>query len=103
MDIADQIREYRIKRGITQAQLAFELGVTVSTISNWEKDRSSPSPMAREKIKTWIQTPYNPEHWLKKEYLHPREISMTEEPKDSKTEIRSGTATSLDPSDLPSA
>ena len=37
MAISDKIKEYRVKRGMTQAQLAELLGVTPQAISKWEK------------------------------------------------------------------
>jgi transcriptional regulator with XRE-family HTH domain len=36
------IRELREKNGLTQAQLAFHLNVTPSTVFNWESNRSEP-------------------------------------------------------------
>ena len=42
MAISDKIKEYRIKRGMTQAQLAEILGVTPQAISKWEKGTGSP-------------------------------------------------------------
>ena len=35
MAISDKIKEYRVKRGMTQAQLAELLGVTPQAISKW--------------------------------------------------------------------
>ena len=42
MAISDKIKEYRIKRGLTQAQLAEQLGVTPQAISKWEKGTGYP-------------------------------------------------------------
>lgn len=39
---ADQIREGRNRRGITQQELADELGVTTRTVGNWERGDSIP-------------------------------------------------------------
>jgi transcriptional regulator with XRE-family HTH domain len=36
------IREYREQAGITQLQLANELGVTPSAVYNWERGRNEP-------------------------------------------------------------
>ena len=51
MAISDKIKEYRVKRGMTQAQLAELLGVTPQAISKWEKaigypDLSAICPLA---------------------------------------------------------
>lgn len=43
---AAQIREYRQRASISQSELAEELGVRQATISDWEKGKSSPSPLA---------------------------------------------------------
>ncbi len=37
------IREARVAKGLTQGELAQQLGIKNTTISNWEKDRSQPS------------------------------------------------------------
>ena len=51
MAISDKIKEYRVKRGMTQAQLAELLGVTPQAISKWKKaigypDLSAICPLA---------------------------------------------------------
>ena len=45
-----EIREIRFKLGLTQAQLARKLGVTISSIIRWENNKSSPSPLAERAI-----------------------------------------------------
>lgn len=42
----NDVRDLRVSRGWTQAQLADALGVSVTTISFWETGRSNPSRMA---------------------------------------------------------
>ena len=37
------IRELRDERGWTQLELAYKLGVTRSTVYNWERGRAEPS------------------------------------------------------------
>lgn len=37
------LRELRIKKGLTQKELAIKLGVTTQTILNWETDVSIPN------------------------------------------------------------
>lgn len=34
----DELRDYRRKLGLTQAQLAASLGVTPNTVARWERD-----------------------------------------------------------------
>lgn len=43
---ASQIREYRQRACLSQSELAEELGVRQATISDWEKGKSAPSPLA---------------------------------------------------------
>ena len=39
----ERLKELRIERGITQAQLAQETGLTISAISKWEQGSRVPS------------------------------------------------------------
>jgi len=45
------IREIRIRLGLTQEQLAKKLGVSWITVSRWERCKTTPSPLAFEKLK----------------------------------------------------
>ena len=45
-DISKMIRKLRTTLGLTQEQFAAKIGVTVSTVNRWEKDKSKPSPLA---------------------------------------------------------
>lgn len=47
----DKIRAIRERLGLTQAQFAYKIGVTVTTISRWEKGRCAPHQKAVDKIK----------------------------------------------------
>jgi transcriptional regulator with XRE-family HTH domain len=42
--MTDTLQSIRIKQGFTQADIAKKLGVTVPTVSSWERHQSSPSP-----------------------------------------------------------
>uniref|UniRef100_A0A6H1Z9C3 Putative DNA binding, helix-turn-helix domain containing protein n=1 Tax=viral metagenome TaxID=1070528 RepID=A0A6H1Z9C3_9ZZZZ len=44
------IKELRIRLGLTQEAMARELGVSLTTLRNWEYGLHGPSPMAQEKI-----------------------------------------------------
>lgn len=41
--ISDNIKEIRIRRGLTQAQLADKVGVSEKTVSSWEVGRTEPN------------------------------------------------------------
>ncbi|MFC1956838.1 helix-turn-helix domain-containing protein [Chloroflexota bacterium] len=44
------VKEIRQSLGLTQEQLARELGVSFATVSNWERRRSRPSPLAAYRL-----------------------------------------------------
>lgn len=44
--LAELVRELRFRLGLTQEQLAAELGVTFASINRWENRKVQPSPMA---------------------------------------------------------
>ena len=44
------IRTMRNKLKITQQELAYRLGVSMSTVANWEAGRSNPSSLALRQI-----------------------------------------------------
>ena len=48
MDIATLIKEYRIKTGMTQQELADKVFVTRQTISKWELGKSEPDNVSLE-------------------------------------------------------
>ena len=48
--MALRIRELRLKKGLTQGDLARQLFVTPQAISKWEKDLSTPNPEALVKM-----------------------------------------------------
>lgn len=41
-----ELKTERLRRGLTQEQLAEKLGVSTTSVMNWETERHSPSPMA---------------------------------------------------------
>ena len=47
----DEIKEIRKRLKLTQAQFAYKVGVTVTTISRWESGRVAPHQLAVDKIK----------------------------------------------------
>ena len=40
--LAENIRDYRKRMGLTQEQLAERLGITLGTVSKWERGSSEP-------------------------------------------------------------
>jgi transcriptional regulator with XRE-family HTH domain len=44
------IRRKRLEAGLSQEQLALEIGVFQSTVSAWEQDKSKPQPKNLKKI-----------------------------------------------------
>lgn len=48
---SSEIARFREIMGLSQESLARELGVSVRTIFRWEKGKTFPSPLAREKLK----------------------------------------------------
>lgn len=45
-DIAELVRELRLRLGLTQEEFAAKLGVTFPTVNRWENRRAKPSRMA---------------------------------------------------------
>jgi transcriptional regulator with XRE-family HTH domain len=54
-EVAQFVRELRLLTGLTQEQFATSLGVTYPTISRWENGRTTPSPLAMEKLQALLQ------------------------------------------------
>lgn len=50
MKLNENIRNFRLFRGITQSELAAHLGKSKNVISNWERGDNSPSPDEVEKL-----------------------------------------------------
>ena len=48
--MGDIVRRLRSKLGLTQEELAHELGITVGTVNRWENGRFRPSKLARSTI-----------------------------------------------------
>lgn len=42
MSLGKRIREYRVKQGLTQSQLASKLNMTEANVSSYERDKSMP-------------------------------------------------------------
>jgi putative transcriptional regulator len=46
----DVIRRFRQARGLTQEELAHELGVTSSSVNRWENGHCGPTKLARRRL-----------------------------------------------------
>ncbi len=60
MTFGDHIRKKRLDLGITQRNLAKQMGVSVDAIRDWEKDRTKPQTEHQNKIVDFFE--YNPYH-----------------------------------------
>lgn len=49
------IKEIRIKLGLTQEAFASMLGVSFTTVSRWERGLGKPSPMAQKNIQNLVK------------------------------------------------
>jgi len=50
LDYASLVKTLRRRGGFTQEQLAHELGVTFTTINNWENGRRRPMPFLARRL-----------------------------------------------------
>ena len=50
MDFGNKLKELRMQNGLTQQQLATQLGVTKSVISFYERQERTPSPVVLRKM-----------------------------------------------------
>ena len=48
--LSAQIRTLRLALKLTQEQFASQLGVTFATVNRWERDKTTPSPLARQHL-----------------------------------------------------
>ena len=54
-DIPALIKEVRRQLGLSQEELAHELGVSFTTINRWENGKTSPFKLARAQIKIFCE------------------------------------------------
>ncbi|SHN87981.1 helix-turn-helix domain-containing protein [Desulfitobacterium chlororespirans] len=54
MTLGSRIREYRLKRGLTQSQIAEKLNMTESNFSSYERDKSVPPSEVLNKIADYL-------------------------------------------------
>lgn len=58
VNYGDKIKCLREKKGLTQSDLADELGVVVSTISNYENSKRFPRPEMLQKLASYFDVSY---------------------------------------------
>lgn len=54
---AQEIKDIRIKLGVSQERFAHMIGVSFGTVSRWERGGAKPSHLALEKIKSLLKFP----------------------------------------------
>lgn len=54
-EIADLVREIRQRLGLTQTQLAQELGVSYQSVNRWENERNMPLPMVLKLLERMLR------------------------------------------------
>jgi len=56
--LAKDIKTLRLKLRLTQEQFAQKIGVSFSTINEWERGKRKPSPLALKQIETFKKRRY---------------------------------------------
>lgn len=51
----EKLKEYRLKKGLTQLEMAKKLGTPIVTYRSWEYGAQTPRPEMREKIELLLQ------------------------------------------------
>lgn len=46
-----EIREARLKKGLTQQELAVKIGVSLNSVNNWEREKCKPQRFLEEVIR----------------------------------------------------
>ncbi|MFC1874247.1 multiprotein-bridging factor 1 family protein [Chloroflexota bacterium] len=57
--IAEKIRQCRNLKGWTQEKLARNIGVSLNTVQRWEAGKTTPSPLAMEKLQDLLDDVLN--------------------------------------------
>jgi len=57
MSFGKKLLELRKQKGLSQEDLAFELGISQSSVSNYESDLTRPDILILEKVSNYFQTP----------------------------------------------
>jgi DNA-binding XRE family transcriptional regulator len=81
------IRFLREELGWSKLRMATALGVSLSTVNNWEVERSKPSPMAKEKLKKLFVEQFR--------YLDGDSLEGDQDPSEALTGTETGSASSM--------
>ncbi len=68
VEAAKLVRETRQRLGLTQAQLAEELGVSCQSVNRWENGRNMPLPIALKQIEILLRLEKNALDLLEKHF-----------------------------------
>lgn len=50
VDVVEKIKLYRVNKGLSQEQLARQIGVSLNTVQRWESGKTLPSPLAMVRL-----------------------------------------------------
>jgi putative transcriptional regulator len=51
----DKLKYCRLRKALTQEQLARNIGVSLNTVQRWESGKTHPSPLAMEKLEALLK------------------------------------------------
>ncbi|MFH1135781.1 MAG: helix-turn-helix transcriptional regulator [Pseudomonadota bacterium] len=54
-NFAEKVKEARLQLGLSQEELAHELGVSFSTINRWENNKTVPFKLARKQFEAFCE------------------------------------------------
>ena len=49
-DVVEKLKRYRVNKGLSQEQLARQIGVSLYTVQRWEAGKTLPSPLAMVRL-----------------------------------------------------
>lgn len=56
---AQEIKQLRLRLGLTQEQFAHKLGVTHNSVNRWEKGKARPSNLAEQALLNLAEAPHS--------------------------------------------
>jgi transcriptional regulator with XRE-family HTH domain len=58
MDIAQAIKDYRLKHSLSQREVAVQLGVSAMQVMRWENAKTRPNILSTKAIQELLKEPY---------------------------------------------